>query len=866
MINLNYKLLFILSLFFYTSATSQNPAKFGFELIEYLKTANLEEQVPLLVEGNPEEIKRVTEQLGGNVRLEFQRLFSLEIPAKNIPLFSESSAVDLIEFSITPGRSLSDTMLVHTNVDSIIQMAAPLKQAYSGKGVILGVIDSGIELAHPDFQDSTGKTRVLYVWDQRQAFNPSQQALNYNYGVEWDSAAINSGLSTHDDGANEFGHGSNVTGVAASNGLASGQYRGVAPEVNIITVATDFNKINWLQTVTESVDYIFKKADALGMPCIINASVGTYVGSHDGLDIGARIIAGLINQKSGRSFVCANGNAGNRKFHVQQEITNDTAFTWFENNVAQWAGLGGFYFEVWADTANTTNLDFAIGADSELNGNFSFQGRTAFSKIRNRLNAIYYDTLRNAQGIELATIETYAEQSQGRYKLEVAIVRPDSVDFLYRFETKGTGKIDIYSSYSLFRHNNMRSNNLPTISQYSAMSNYAKPDSMQTMVSSFTCSPSVISVGNHYNRSTYIDVRGTLRNMNVTPGFISVNSSLGPNRLNNIKPDVSSAGDFMFGSGRLATIRGSLNSNPGKISQDTMHWRNGGTSMASPTVAGMIALYFQMCPKATQTQILSDLHNSAKKDQFTSAQDNFTYGHGKADGFNLLKRRVFAPSLAVPLPILCIGDSLPLDLSTTYQRYSWNTGDSTNQIIAAQSDRYFATVQNQFGCEATTDTLNLIFNPIPPKPAINRAGDFLGISANGFYQWYFNGSRIMGGINATHQAQMNGNYFCEFTDSNSCSINSDTANVIITSIEEWGNSSTTIFPNPSNGKIKLKTLNLITIKSVELFDLTGKLIWSKEINETGQHFNLNLSLIQEGIYFFQATSLKGVIQKKILIK
>ena len=609
-------------------ATAQQSANYGFELREYLKTADKNEQIPLLVEGNETQIRQITEQLGGTIRLQFQSLFSLEIPARYLDVFAESEGVEHIEFSSSPGITLNDTMLVHTNVDSIIQQASPLRQAYTGKGVVLGVIDSGIELAHPDFQDSTGKTRVLYIWDQRQAFNPLQQALNYNYGIEWDSASINLGVSTHDDKANEFGHGSNVTGAAASNGLASGQFRGVAPEVNIISVATDFNKPNWLQTVAESVDYIFKKADALGMPCVINASVGTYVGSHDGKDIAARIIAGLINQKSGRSFVCANGNAGNQKFHVQQSPANDTAFTWFENSTAQWAGLGGLYYEVWSDTANFRNLQFAIGADKELNGIYSFKGRTAFSGIQNRLNTIFYDTLRDQQGNKLATIETYAEQNQGRYKLEVAIVNPDSAQFLFRFETKGTGKVDIYSSYSLFRHSNMVNSNLPSPLQYPLIRNYSKPDSLQTMVSSFTCSPSVISVGNHYNRRLYTDVTRTVRNMGVTPGQISVNSSLGPNRLNDIKPNVSSAGDFMFSSGRIATIRGLLNSSPQKISPDTMHWRNGGTSMASPTVAGMVALYLQMCPNASQSQILSDLHSSAKKDQFTGTQSNFTYGNG----------------------------------------------------------------------------------------------------------------------------------------------------------------------------------------------------------------------------------------------
>ena len=476
------------------------------------------------------------------------------------------------------------------------------------------------------------------------------------------------------------------------------------------------------------------------------------------------------------------------------------------------------------------NLQFAIGADKELNGTYSFKGRTSFSGIQNRLNTIYHDTLRDQQGNRIGTIETYAEQNQGRYKLEIAIVNPDSAQFLFRFETKGTRKVDIYSSNSFFGHSNMIGSNLPTPQQYPEIRNYRKPDSLQTMVSSFTCSPSVIPVGNHYKRRLYTDVTRTVRNMGVTPGQISVNSCLGPNRLNDLKPDVSSGGDFMFSSGRIATIRSLINSKPEKISTDTMHWRNGGTSMASPTVAGMVALYLQMCPNATQSQILSDMLSSAKKDRFTGVQNNYTYGNGKADGFNFLKRRTFYPGLSTILPNLCIGDSVSLSLSPSYSSYLWNTGDTVSTIEATLSGNFFATVQNQFGCTATTDTLNLQFNPLPSKPTIIRSGNTLRIAAYGFYQWYYNNSRLLSATSSSLQAQTS-NYFCAFTDNNGCSINSDTINIIVTGLSKVALQTLAIQPNPSNGIMMMTTERELNIEKVDVFDLTGKLVWSKKYSK-----------------------------------
>lgn len=866
--NLKISIFLILWVISHELLTAQTQSKYGFELREYLKTTAPNSQVPLLIEGDSNHMNSIVEHYGGRIRLQVNNLFSLEIPAKNVESFSQEEAVSLIEFSTTPGRTLSDTMLIHTNVDSIVQQAFPLRTQYTGKGVILGVIDSGIELAHPDFQDSTGKTRVLYVWDQKQAFDPARQALQYNYGIEWDSASINAGISTHDDRAAEFGHGSNVTGAAASNGLASGQFRGVAPKASIISIATDFNKPNWLQTVAESVDYIYKKADALGMPCVINASVGTYVGSHDGKDISARIIDALIQQKAGRAFVCAAGNAGNQKFHVQQKPINDTAFTWFENAPSQWSGQGGFYYEVWSDTADFRNLQFSIGTDKELNGVFTFKGRTAFSGIQSRLNVIYDDTIRDVNGNQIAIVNTYAEQSQGRYKLEIAIINPDSSDFLYRFETKGTGKIDIYSSFNLFRHNEIKNTSLPSVSQFPDMVHYVRPDSMQTMVSSFTCLPAAITVGNHYNRSTYTDVSGTFRTFNHTPGQISVTSSLGPNRTNYLKPDVSSAGDIMFGTGRLATIASAISSNPAKVSSDSLHWRNGGTSMASPTVAGMVALYLQLCPKADNNQIKNDLLSSAKKDQFTGTQNNFTYGNGKADGFQFLKKRIFFPTIPLASPNFCVGEQVMLVISPSFSSYQWNTNsaDTTNSITVSQDGNYFAWVEDQFGCSVVSEVASLVFNPLPQQPILQQNGLTLSINNVGMYQWYHNQTSIAWANNPSHIALLSGDYYCEYTDSNGCSTNSDTISMLVTSLDQNPLQTFNILPNPSKGEFVVKLSSKQLVDKLEVFNPQGKLVWSKNIHESRQQLELDLSLLSKGLYFLKMSTSKKQLLKKIILE
>jgi len=685
--------------------------------------------------------------------------------------------------------------------------------------------------------------------------------------VQWDSTDINNGISTHDDDASQFGHGSNVSGVAASNGLASGQFKGVAPEVNIISVATNFNRVNWLQTVAEAVDYIFKKADTLGMPCVINASIGTYIGSHDGLDIAARMIDKMIRAKNGRAFVCAAGNAGTLSFHLQQSPNNDSSFTWFKSHPAQWSGRGGIYYEMWSDTNDFNGVQFAFGADKSQNGKFQFRGRTAFDSIQNRLNQIYRDTLFSLSSNPLAIIETYAEQSQGRYKLEIAIIDPDSANYNFRFETIGTGKLDIWSSRSLFRHSDMIKDNLPSSTAFPPILNYVRPDSLQTMVSSFSCLPSVITVGNYVNRGEYFDVTGTLRSTNNTPGEISINSSLGPNRKGFLKPNITSAGDYMFSAGRIATINQAITSNPSKVSQDSLHYRNGGTSMASPTVAGMIALYLQMCPNSNFQQIINDLSNTARKDNFTINLPNPQWGNGKADGFQLIKSKSFFPKLNFNKSSICIGDTLLISSSIQAKSYFWNTGDTNAEIQLTNTKNIYVTLEDSNGCRANSDTLRFNFLNQPNIPALIRNGDSLILNLqNGSFQWYRNQTALINETSKLLIVNQSGDYYCQYTDTNGCSINSDTIKVISTGIEEGYTSKYKISPNPTTSSLDIQFITEVFVESIEIVNLKGNTIYEYRPEASRQHINLKLGHLSKGLYLLKIKSNNAIDVEKIILE
>ena len=261
----------------------------------------------------------------------------------------ESGVITQVYFD--PGKPvlLNDTMRIVQNVDSVHMGADPLYQDFTGKDVIVGYIDSGLDLDHEDFQNADGTTRVLYYWDHTLGYDEERTPVKYGYGQVWDSTSINDGTCTSTDAA---AHGTTVTGTGSGNGNATGTHQGVATHSDIIIVETNFGLANWTLTIADAVDFIFSMADSLDKPAVVNASLGTYLGSHDGTDPAAQVIDSLLNDKNGRIMVAAAGNSGSQgKYHVKGIVDADTSYTWMQVNPESAFDVPACYFDLWADSA-----------------------------------------------------------------------------------------------------------------------------------------------------------------------------------------------------------------------------------------------------------------------------------------------------------------------------------------------------------------------------------------------------------------------------------------------------------------------------------------------------------------------------------
>ncbi len=641
-----------------------------------------------------------------------------------------SGGISDFYFEYAPPVALADTAKIWHNVNPVHNGQTPLPSAYTGKNVIVGVVDEGLDWTHPDFIDANGNTRVMRYWDH--SFNGPTPAQPYGYGQTWDSTLINNGtcISSEETTA----HGTTVTGMAVGNARANGTQKGMAPDANIIFIETNFNLPNWTLTIADAVDYVFKVADSLNMPAVVNLSLGSYFGSHDALDPAGEMIDALLDEHPGRIVVCAAGNSGDKgKYHLHNDVTTDTSFVWWKNNPSGQLGTNTVFFDLWTDMIDAT-WQYSFGANTAA-PNYVDRGRLNFRNATTALNGVIYDTLYN-NGNRIACFEIYPEQVGTNYHMQV-LAKIDSTTYLYRFETKGSGNYDLWSG-SWLGFNDMEVN-LPSSAVLPEIVYYAMPDTLQTIVSSWNCSNKVVSVGVFRNKTGYWDKNGNLYySGSVIPGALNPGSSKGPTRDGIIKPDVAASGDLSLSAAPMWVLNNSAY-NP-YVDSGGWHGRNGGTSMASPIVAGIAALYLERCSFASYSNFKTDLFSTSYSDGFTGTLPNLSFGYGKPDAFALLQQQTLntlTPTISV------VGGQL---ISSVDYGYQWVLNGEW--ILGADQEVYnpippYGDYQvigyNSDGCPSISNTVNIIAGidqnnsdllKLYPNPGMG----FFHIEADQFYQ------------------------------------------------------------------------------------------------------------------------------------
>lgn len=250
------------------------------------------------------------------------------LPERQLESFVSQPQIEFAEmpkrlyFQVDQGTEASCIRSVQREIDG--------EPGLTGKGVLIGIVDSGVDYRHPDFQREDGTSRILKLWDQSAPKEAGRPPEGYFLGVEYGEEEINRALELMEEEGRLLvpqqdlsGHGTAVLGIAAGNGRASGGvYRGVACESDIIAVKMGIPRENSFPRTTElmqGVDYLVRQALRLGRPMAVNLSFGNNYGSHRGDSLLETYLSNAANV--GRTVICVGtGNNGSDNLHASGRL------------------------------------------------------------------------------------------------------------------------------------------------------------------------------------------------------------------------------------------------------------------------------------------------------------------------------------------------------------------------------------------------------------------------------------------------------------------------------------------------------------------------------------------------------------------
>ena len=286
----------------------------------------------------------------------------LRLPPSLIPTVSALPQILYIEMP----HYISFEILSGKRSSCITQVTLP-PLSLTGNGVLVGFVDSGIDLTHPDFQDSNGNSRVLFLWDQTRDEYPPD---GYLFGTEYNNEQINEALLMGKTlSKDESGHGTATAGIACGNGNASnGRYRGIAPEAELIVVKMRKNKGLYPRTteLLSGIDYCIKKALKFNRPLVLNISFGNNYGSHTGNSL-SELYLNRVSLLGRISIIAAAGNEGASPVHTSGFLdqTVNVDFSISERQTS-------LNMQLWKDYADDVRIKLRApsGTEYTLSDNF----------------------------------------------------------------------------------------------------------------------------------------------------------------------------------------------------------------------------------------------------------------------------------------------------------------------------------------------------------------------------------------------------------------------------------------------------------------------------------------------------------------
>ena len=559
------------------------------------------------------------------INAQYGTILSVRIPADNLEAVSQLPSVKYVEIG-RPVRKLMNNVRSadFTNVDAL-HAGTGLSQAYTGKGVVVGIIDGGLQYNHINFYDpESQELRLKRVWNQNMNGNAPD---GYHYGTEY-TTPEDIEKAQRDESSES--HATHVMGIAAGS-YKGNSYYGIAPDADLVFVSYNLADNSSSNTsITDGIKYIYDYAESVGKPCVINMSLGSHIGPHDGTSTFDRICDDL--QGEGRLLVGAAGNEGGYPIHAQKTLAiNDTTMTSLIEFDPYWflySNVMTSTVDIWGDAGKDFTVKVIV---YDKKSNKAVYTSEAFSTATGTSKIIQNPT--GAMGEVLIATATDPNNHKGNATIE-AILRRVEDDYYVGFEVSGSAGTtlnawaDAYISWLTNAGNNKFTNG----------------DSNSTMGEIGGTGKRIISVG-AYTSNNYVEhhYSSEYNESSQTIDQLATFSSHGPTVDGRMKPDIAAPGTMLVSSLNSTTCQRGGSDYDYVVSIENIDKSNyyygsmEGTSMASPVVTGTLATWLQAKPKLTPEQVREVFAHTAKTDNYTGniagVGDNL-WGYGKLDAYN----------------------------------------------------------------------------------------------------------------------------------------------------------------------------------------------------------------------------------------
>lgn len=419
----------------------------------------------------------------------------------------------------------------------------------TGRGVVVGFVDTGIQYDNEVFRNPDGSTRIMGIWDQ--TIQTGEPPGGFVYGTEYNQEIINQALRSENPreivpSYDENGHGTAMASVAAGSVLGSGlSFQGAAPDADIVVVKLKEAKSNLKEyfliadgvpayseaDIIMALKYLQSYAISFQRPLVICLGIGTNMGDHTGSSALGGYLNRLAITRSNAVIVCG-GNEGNSSHHYEGELTHAVSEVDYEEvEIRVGDNEKGFWAELWANLPATLSVSIRTpGGETTETVNFR-------SREERHFTFVYVDT-------EIEIDYVLVEQNSGAQLIIMRFSKPTPGVWTIRVTSEETiaGQIDRFHIW------------LP-ISQFLTSNTYFLQPSPYFTLTEPSLAKEVITT------STYNDANNSF----------FAESGRGYRRDGEIKPNLASPG----------------------VNIDTILGRRTGSSIAAAITAGASAQFMQ---------------------------------------------------------------------------------------------------------------------------------------------------------------------------------------------------------------------------------------------------------------------------------